>query len=276
MTRGQNASGSHDACACEPCITNSWTTHHTIPARACGPCITWRLHVHVGLAGVGANIDAESYSKGFSGSKMDTILEKGFADMLRGTPEAKSPFPRQPCTCTTDGGEHGKDCKGRWLRTLNSQGNCFLYVHTITHEIRGSQPPGFVTSDEVDAARKQRMESALGGKWRTYASCHPEVWREAVQAAVEDGKTPLLTIEDPETCKVSAFSVPSNLILCLLGPVSLMALLPIISATRSCFLGWRAPQGMQPRSSTLDLSCCPQQSPASSSRSGSGGNGSSG
>ena len=54
------------------------------------------------------------------------ITQPKVSDMMRGVEahDAKNPFPRQPCACTMSDGEHGKDCKGRWLRTLNSQGTC--------------------------------------------------------------------------------------------------------------------------------------------------------
>jgi len=78
----------------------------------------------------------DNYVRGFSGTRMDTILEKGFADLMRGAADsdARNPFPRQPCVCTlTSEAEHAHDCPGRWLKTLNSDGTCFVYVHTITH-----------------------------------------------------------------------------------------------------------------------------------------------
>lgn len=72
--------------------------------------------------------------------------------MLRGSTEgerldAKNPFPRQPCTCTMkEDGAHGADCQGKWLRTLNKHRTCYLYVHTITHEITGEPPTSAAAS----------------------------------------------------------------------------------------------------------------------------------
>jgi len=155
--------------------------------------------------GVGTHIEAD-YAKGFSGTKMDTVLEKGFADLMLGTDGSRGAsaldlFPRQACSCTmTAEGEHGCDCTGKWLRTLNSQGNCYVYVHTISHEIRGSRPPGFVDHEELDAARARRNEAALGGRWHAFPSCHVQKWNDAVmQIWSEDGKVPLLIVDDPET-----------------------------------------------------------------------------
>eukprot|EP00049_Salpingoeca_infusionum_P012229 m.221527 g.221527 ORF g.221527 m.221527 type:complete len:796 (+) comp15128_c0_seq3:117-2504(+) len=38
---------------------------------------------------------------------------------------------------------------GRWLRTLNNQGDCYLYVHTASHEIRGIRPPEYEQPPET-------------------------------------------------------------------------------------------------------------------------------
>ncbi|KAG1671553.1 hypothetical protein FOA52_011275 [Chlamydomonas sp. UWO 241] len=144
---------------------------------------------------------------------MDSILEKGFADLMRGEggTNPTDPFPREPCTCSMGSdGEHGTDCSGKWLRTLNGQGNCYVYVHTITHEMRGIRPPNFVTRADLDAERARRDESALGGKWLAFPSCHLAEWREAaVRVFSQEGKTPLLVVDEPHTYTALLASVSS-------------------------------------------------------------------
>ena len=46
--------------------------------------------------------------------------------------------------------------QGRWLKTLNSSGDCHLYVHTASHEIRGSRPAEFEEAGgDRDLSRSQ-------------------------------------------------------------------------------------------------------------------------
>ena len=45
---------------------------------------------------------------------------------------------------------------------MNSDGTCYIYVHTITHEIRGSQPPDYVSNEAMNAARLKKIEDARG------------------------------------------------------------------------------------------------------------------
>lgn len=79
----------------------------------------------------------------------------------------------------------------------------YLYVHTITHEIRGSQPPGYTSSTALDTGRKSRNEAALGGRWHAFPTCHLEDWRRKVDEIVQvEGKTPLMIADDPSTYTV--------------------------------------------------------------------------
>ena len=64
-------------------------------------------------------------------------------------------FALRRCTCRGDDDDdddstsHSPHCLGKWLRTLNKQGTCQLYVHTITHEITGTKPAAFEDDAEV-------------------------------------------------------------------------------------------------------------------------------
>ena len=39
----------------------------------------------------------------------------------------------------------------------DSDGSCYVYCHTITHEIRGSTPSDYVTNEAADAERKRKV-----------------------------------------------------------------------------------------------------------------------
>mmetsp|Transcript_5484 Transcript_5484/g.14034 ORF Transcript_5484/g.14034 Transcript_5484/m.14034 type:complete len:492 (-) Transcript_5484:229-1704(-) len=148
--------------------------------------------------GTNATGDAASdYSKGFSGTKQDTIMEKAYGEVLRGTTEGekldnKNPFPRQPCGCSMMGdGSHGRDCPGKWLRTLNKHRTCYLYVHTITHEITGLRPGNFVDGDEE---QRKRAAAALGDL-PDFLSCQPaEALACSRRLYSRDARIPLLLL----------------------------------------------------------------------------------
>lgn len=120
---------------------------------------------------------SSDYSQSFAGTKLDTILEKAYGEILKGVddPENKDNlFPRQPCTCTrTPEGHHGSDCTGKWLRVLSPTSGCYLYVHTITHEITGTKPENYIPDEAKDAERQRKIEAALG-KFGTFPNFHPE------------------------------------------------------------------------------------------------------
>lgn len=76
----------------------------------------------------------------------------------------------------------------------------YLYVHTITHEIRGSQPPGYMSSTASDTGRKSRNEAAMGGRWHAFPTCHLEDWRRKVDEIMQvEGKMLLIIADDPST-----------------------------------------------------------------------------
>ena len=81
------------------------------------------------------------HSKGIGGTKEDSQNEKAAGELLRGGADGKEEdeFRVEPCTCKVDDeGEHAKDCTGKWIKTLNKQKTCYLFVHTITHMVTGT------------------------------------------------------------------------------------------------------------------------------------------
>eukprot|EP00798_Chlamydomonas_sp_ICE-L_P031685 gene31685-6889_t len=99
----------------------------------------------------------QDFDKQFAGTKMDTILELAMSDLMRGRDGTKAMvgpddgsamgkeamsdlmrgrdgtevmdkgFCRRPCTCSiSEDGEHGSGCPGRWLKTMNCSGTCYL------------------------------------------------------------------------------------------------------------------------------------------------------
>ena len=39
-------------------------------------------------------------------------------------------------------------CQGTWIRTLNQQGNCYLYIHTTTYQMQGTRPDDFAGGED--------------------------------------------------------------------------------------------------------------------------------
>lgn len=142
------------------------------------------------------------YSEAFGGGSQSMYEEeKEFENMLMGREGAESGGPfalAVPCVCGQQPGQpHAEACGGRWLRTLNKQGNCWLYVHTITHELRGSRPPDFEAPE--DEGEGEGEEAAAGGSGSAAtarddappAICAAEA-RAAVEAAYANKRTALL------------------------------------------------------------------------------------
>ncbi len=62
--------------------------------------------------------------------------------------------------------------KGRWIRTLNGQETCYLYIHTTTYQMQGTRPSDFV-SDGDDAPKAVRAVLASGVRLPAHCS-HPD------------------------------------------------------------------------------------------------------
>jgi hypothetical protein len=50
--------------------------------------------------------------------------------------------------------------KGRWIRTLNGQDTCYLYIHTTTYQMQGNRPDDFVSEGD-DAPKAVRLTQPL-------------------------------------------------------------------------------------------------------------------
>mmetsp|Transcript_13869 Transcript_13869/g.43958 ORF Transcript_13869/g.43958 Transcript_13869/m.43958 type:complete len:394 (+) Transcript_13869:187-1368(+) len=139
--------------------------------------------------------DLESdYSKGLSGTKTDTIIENAYGTLMRGAEgiEGSNPFPVQGCVCEMVEGEHGVGCPGKWLRTLNKQGTCYMYIHTITHVITAKRPEGM--PDPAEDERKRR-EAAELAKFPVCLLDDVEAFARTL--AEEEGVVPLFLADAP-------------------------------------------------------------------------------
>ncbi len=50
--------------------------------------------------------------------------------------------------------------KGRWIRTLNAQDTCYLYIHTTTYQMQGTRPDDFVSEGDDAPKVVRRMPCA--------------------------------------------------------------------------------------------------------------------
>eukprot|EP00051_Salpingoeca_urceolata_P028397 m.5747 g.5747 ORF g.5747 m.5747 type:complete len:749 (+) comp2452_c0_seq2:55-2301(+) len=149
-----------------------------------------------------AQLDDMNYDNAFGGSKAEYQQEKDFEAVMLGpsTDEADSPFAMGPCVCRpADGEEHSDTCPGQWLRTMNQQNTCWLYVHTITHVVRGSRPPGVEapTADDAALAEAETAEPDFD-----FAASSDNVCLCDLSALLQPlngvGQTPLLLTESPD------------------------------------------------------------------------------
>ena len=83
---------------------------------------------------------------------------------------------------------------GAWLKTLNNQGSCYLYVHTVSHEIRGTRPEEYVeTGSTATGAEPLEAFSPL------QTSIYPiHLWQQLAQSCAGVGKVPLLLVSDTD------------------------------------------------------------------------------
>ncbi|CEM02540.1 unnamed protein product [Vitrella brassicaformis CCMP3155] len=80
------------------------------------------------------SMDANDYSKSFSGSKEMAAAEKEFATLVKDDKNEASMGGVSEKSLTT----------GKWYRFLNAQGTCYLYIHNITKEITAIRPENYV------------------------------------------------------------------------------------------------------------------------------------
>uniref|UniRef100_A0A7S1GXZ2 Uncharacterized protein n=2 Tax=Hemiselmis andersenii TaxID=464988 RepID=A0A7S1GXZ2_HEMAN len=114
-------------------------------------------------AAVAAATDA-SFAKGIGGTKADHIAEKLMSEALRDTnlsqgakASGESAFEAwikgtsMAATKVANGKAApppGEYAKGKWIRTLNQQETCYLYVHTATYQVQGTRPEDYVGDDD--------------------------------------------------------------------------------------------------------------------------------
>mmetsp|Transcript_26689 Transcript_26689/g.67325 ORF Transcript_26689/g.67325 Transcript_26689/m.67325 type:complete len:558 (+) Transcript_26689:72-1745(+) len=118
-------------------------------------------------AEVAAATDA-SFAKGIGGTKADHIAEKLMSEALRDTnlsqgakESGESAFEAwlkgtsMAATKVSNGKAApppGEYAKGKWIRTLNQQETCYLYVHTATYQVQGTRPEDYDGADDSGPA----------------------------------------------------------------------------------------------------------------------------
>ena len=79
--------------------------------------------------------------------------------------------------------------KGAWIRTLNMQGSCYLYIHTTTYQMQGTRPDDFVGGDDDGPA-----EDPFAG----FPSTHIDTLSADISKSWTGGKAPLLLADGDE------------------------------------------------------------------------------
>ena len=79
--------------------------------------------------------------------------------------------------------------KGAWIRTLNLQGTCYLYIHTATYQMQGSRPEDFVGVDDTGPAEDV---------FASFPSTHIDTLKADISKSWDAGKAPLLLCDGDE------------------------------------------------------------------------------
>lgn len=141
--------------------------------------------------------DQSDYSKSLSGTAEDTAKEREAAELMRGdaTAEEDDPLLLRPLVLTP--GEHQElEARGKWLKFMGSAG-CFLYIHSLTRELRSTRPEAFV---EEKVASKNSRDAYNGLPTVDLTALPAEIER----IVSEERKTPLV-LDASEDRKVATF-----------------------------------------------------------------------
>uniref|UniRef100_A0A7S4U6F0 Uncharacterized protein n=1 Tax=Guillardia theta TaxID=55529 RepID=A0A7S4U6F0_GUITH len=152
--------------------------------------------------GGGGGASEESFAKGIGGSKEDHIAEKVAGEVLRSAGSQPSDEAGKESNTTlfekwiygTSAAAKealkgkaappaGEYSKGRWIRTLNNQGTCYLYIHTSTYQMQGTRPEDF-----VDDGKQEEAEDP----YENFPSCYKDDMDDAIAKLWKSGKVPLL------------------------------------------------------------------------------------
>jgi hypothetical protein len=79
--------------------------------------------------------------------------------------------------------------KGAWIRTLNLQGTCYLYIHTATYQMQGSRPEDFLGVDDTGPAEDV---------FASFPSTHIDTLKADISKSWDAGKAPLLLCDGDE------------------------------------------------------------------------------
>eukprot|EP00960_Hanusia_phi_P004305 125531-Hanusia_phi.AAC.6 len=154
----------------------------------------------VGGGGGGGGGSEESFSKGIGGSKEDHIAEKVAGEVLRSAGSQPSDeedkesntslFERWIYGTSAAAKEVLKGKKvpqvrdyaeGKWIRTLNSQGTCYLYIHTSTYQMQGTRPDDYVDDGKQEEA---------ADPYENFPSCHQDNLGEEVRDLLTSSQFP--------------------------------------------------------------------------------------
>jgi len=144
----------------------------------------------------------DQFAKGIGGTKEDHVAEKIFSDLVRDRKPAQ-PDPTAECYQSTlfeqwlyggslvarktSGGKRAPKpteySKGRWIRAMNGQGTCYLYIHTSTYQMQGTRPDDYVVQDD---------QVAVEDPYESFPSVHLDNLMSTIDTLWADGKAPLL------------------------------------------------------------------------------------
>ena len=150
----------------------------------------------------------------FGGTKEMADTEKDFAQALRGgldgggirrdpkhggAGEAASSMPDRPLGYP--------ELAGTWLRCMNRQGTCWMYVHSYTQQVQATRPDGAGPfPEDVDPAEQRRRQAAAAAaeKAAAFPAAPVSALRPAVDTIVSKGKLPLVLVDRVPTVELLA------------------------------------------------------------------------
>jgi len=145
-----------------------------------------------------------SFAKGVGGTKADHLAEKVMGELLRDTGglsmvQAGGSLFEQWLIGTSAAAvacANGKTApvaseygNGTWIRALNQQGSCYLYIHTTTYQMQGTRPVDFVGGED---------EGPVGDPFASFPSTHIDTLAADVSKSWGNGKVPLLLCDGDE------------------------------------------------------------------------------
>mmetsp|Transcript_30088 Transcript_30088/g.78969 ORF Transcript_30088/g.78969 Transcript_30088/m.78969 type:complete len:590 (+) Transcript_30088:158-1927(+) len=138
----------------------------------------------------------------FGGTKEMADAEKDFAQALRGGLDGATVSTGKTIRAELPSRPTGYlESQGRWIRTMNQQRTCYLYIHTYTQAQQSTRPEGAgpYPEDEIEAqaaAATEAAQQAAAAKAAAEAAAFPSAPVAGLRAVVNEiagkGKVPLL------------------------------------------------------------------------------------